>query len=1008
MEITCHAYDTEFMQDESEGLHLWCLDKDSIPIHILVKGTPIYMYIELPETPSISRWDNDAVDMLFDNFKKVHGRCAPFMMDYTERQKLYYYRGEYKTPMARVFFKSPKDMNICTWRLKKTQDYPDFGNLNFRIFEKDINVRRKVFTIRKTRFCQWFTVDKYREINFGSRERMATQGVPGREIREIIIDDYTNIKPVPVEDSRTWASRPRVLSYDIETYSDNHHSLPDKTNPDHVIYMISCVYQETGDKSTRERYVIMTEDCEKIPGSNIIKAKDEEDLIILFLDLIKMLDPEIMMGYNIFGYDNPYIDAKFSMSRECYEPVSRLQGHIPEMSNMAWASGAYGTTIISHLRMPGRITIDLYPIIKRDYKFDKYTLDFVSGELLGSSKHDVTALQMFKAYESKDIKEMTRVTKYCIQDSDLVLDLYEKMNVWIGLVEMANIVGVEIMELFTRGQQIRCVSQIYNMTHMMKIILNSRDTVEMEYKGGQVEAPIVGLHEYVLSVDFSSLYPSIMRAYNICYTTLIPKIFEDDYDDDEVNIIDVGDGVKYKFIKAHIRKGVLPQLVENLVNERNAVRGEMKVLDKKLKNLEKDPMDNEEAIKQLRLTLVVLEKRQLGLKVSANSMYGFLGVQTGGKLPLIEAAICITSMGRQLITRVNEALKDEFDATIVYGDTDSSMVSIPAVKHASEANEWGHKLAAFISGTPEEYDAEGNVTKDEVPGMFPPPLKMEFENAMRFLAIAKKKYAAFLIDEDGEFKLEKDGTEKIYKRGIAIARRDNFPYLRVKYTEILRAILQKQPIEYTFKLILDSVQTILSGTLPAKGNLTIIRGLGKEYKSNTYFMKVFQDELARMGHPVASGDRLEYVIVKTEPGTPLGRSLRLLEMYEDSLLYDEKTDGPRPDTLYPVEEIDYMRYVTNGIANPFDQLFCSGYMTQLYKTNISTDSVYNPKRAASKPVSVATPIKMMIAMMKDDVSLDGIYEWFIEEVKNAVPIEDAIVPDIEDIFDEDSSEEDDY
>ena len=91
-----------------------------------------------------------------------------------------------------------------------------------------------------------------------------------------------------------------------------------------------------------------------------------------------------------------------------------------------WASGAYGKTTIFILICLVELVLIFLPYIRRDYKFDKYTLDFVSNKLLGSSKHDVTPIEMFKAYESKNIDDMTRVTKYCIQDSDLVIDLYQK------------------------------------------------------------------------------------------------------------------------------------------------------------------------------------------------------------------------------------------------------------------------------------------------------------------------------------------------------------------------------------------------------------------------------------------------------------------------------------------------------------------------------------------------------------------------------------------------------
>lgn len=1030
MSVTCHAYESEFIQGDSPndieaGLHLWCLDRNSIPIHIIIKKSPIYMYIELPENPLVKKWDDDSVDLLYQNFRKTHGKCAPFLMEYTEREKLYYYNNDETVPMARLFFKSQRDMNICASRLMKTQEYQDFGGMIFRTFEKDISVKRKIFTIRRTRYCQWFHFTG-KEISFDHPQRTATRGNTGREIKEYQILDYNDIYPIDPKDSAGWKSQPWVLSFDSETYSDNHHSLPDKTNEKHVVYMISCLFQQTGNKKSRERYIITTEPCNPIEGVTILKAADEENLLLMFYELVEHLDPEIMMGYNIFGYDYPYMDARFSMRRECYEPCSRLQGHIPEMVNMSWASGAYGNTIISYLKMPGRISIDLFPLIKRDYKFDKYTLDFVSKQLLGASKHDVSATRMFKAYESKDIVEMTKVTEYCIQDANLVLDLYEKMNVWIGLVEMANIVGVEIMELFTRGQQIRCVSQIYDLTARKKIVMNSRDPIEIEYKGGFVGKPDIGLSEFVLCMDFASLYPSIMRAYNICYTTLVPEIYVSDYDPDDLNIIDIDD-TRHCFVKDHIKKGILPQLVENLVNERTLVRGEIKRLEKRLKELSAIPdpsVEVLEEITQIDLTLIVLDKRQLAIKVSANSMYGFLGVQKGGKLPLMEGAVSITAMGRKLINQVNEYLIKKYNAHVVYGDTDSSMVTIPECDSAEKCDYWGKKLADEISGVDEVRDAEGKIVVPAKRGLFPPPLKMEFEKAMRFLGITKKKYAAFLIAKDGSFKMDRNGQEEeIYKRGIVIARRDNFPFLRKKYTEILRSILRKNPIEYTFRIILDAVIDIISGALLARGNLTIIRGLGKEYSSDTYFMKVFSDELARMGHPVAAGDRLEYVIVEDPAGpsgkTPLGRRMRLIEMYEDSINYDEAKDGPRPDDVYPVEKIDYLYYLSNGFQNPIDQLFSSGYIQEIYGTTLHL-SGYTPKNSHAQPVSIKNPVKMIGMLIKDkmkkkemtlkeceDYLRNDFYDWFIEQLKNATPIEIDLAK-IEDIDSEGEDETNDF
>lgn len=1003
-EVICHVYDSEFIDHNLEdgnigsGLNLWCLDRDSNPIHLIVKDAPIYCYIELPKYlyGSPYEWDSDSVDLLFTNFRKVHRRNAPFMVELTDRQKLYYYKGpvenkKSKDQMIRAFFNSKKQMAIFCKMIEKLHEYPDYSTLSFQHYEDKISIRRKVFTIRNTRFSQWFKVQGL-PIPFESEDRIAVKGVEGRRVQEYIVENYSSIEPIAPEDSMGWITHPRLLSFDIETYTDNHYALPDKYNPNHIVYMISCLYQETGRPNTRKRYVILLGNCNPIEGTEVIMVKTEEEVILQFLKLIESLDPEILMGYNIFGYDYPYIIARQAPLMEPWYPCSRILGQeLPIPYENEWASSGYGKNIISYLNMPGRISIDLLPMIRRDYKFDKYTLDFVSKSLLGVGKHDVSPIEMFKAYESKDVEEMTRVTRYCVQDAELVIDLYEKMNIWIGLVEMSNIVGVELMELFTRGQQVRCVSQIYNLTAHRGIILNSRDVPKVPYEGGFVGDPIVGIHDNVICLDFASLYPSIMMAYNICYTTLISPALAKFVSDDDCHIIQIDDKTSYRFVKKSVQSGILPELVENLVNERRAVKAQIKNIHKKLGT---DP-DTGAIIDQAlwdshpeeyrdiqQLTLKVLDKRQNGLKISANSMYGFLGVQEGGKLPLIEGAMSITARGRQLIQQVNKYLEDKYEATVVYNDTDSSMVSIPSVQSTKECFQKGLDLAVEISGS-----------KDK-PGLFPPPLKMEFEKGMRILCIAKKMYAAFLIDDKGDFVIDpKTGKEKILNRGIAIARRDKFGYLKKAYTALLRIILQLAPIEEAFNLIIKAVSEVLSGELPIRGNFTVIRGIGSDYKSPGFFMKVFADELARMGHPMQPGDRAEYVIVKSsEDNIPLGRRMRLIEMFEESQIYDESVSGPRPETMYPKEEIDLEYYLTHGLQNPLDQLFSIGYADVFSDTNLAK-SGYEPK-SRMKFASVKKPIAMIAKIVLDnqrrnvpnDETLRFIQEdlpaWFRKELEN--------------------------
>src|SRR3989338_9646089 len=93
---------------------------------------------------------------------------------------------------------------------------------------------------------------------------------------------------------------------------------------------------------------------------------------------------------------------------------------------------------------------------------------------------------------------MTSVMRYCIQDSELVIDLMEHLNVWIGLTELSSIVGVTIMDIFTRGQQIRCLSQLYHLAAKRGVVLDSREETSTGFAGGFVFEPKPGLYDNVI------------------------------------------------------------------------------------------------------------------------------------------------------------------------------------------------------------------------------------------------------------------------------------------------------------------------------------------------------------------------------------------------------------------------------------------------------------------------------------------------------------------------------
>ncbi|MGL6137789.1 MAG: DNA polymerase domain-containing protein, partial [Planktothrix sp.] len=307
----------------------------------------------------------------------------------------------------------------------------------------------------------------------------------------------------------------------------------------------------------------------------------------------------------------------------------------------------------------------------------------------------------------------------------------------------------------------------------------------------------------------------------------------------------------------------------------------------------------------LEVQIIVLDKRQLAIKVSANSFFGLLGVQKNGKLPLIEGAMSITAIGRMLNAQVQKFIEEKYGAKEIYADTDSNMIWMSdLVKDNADCVYWGERLAEEINGIKKgELSYNGEIVTEDRPGLFKAPLKLEFEKAMDIICFTKKKYSALLINKDGEYSKDKEGKIIILEKGNIIARRGNPEWLRQTYFHTRNcALIDHAPFITAFKMLVQSIKDIYAGKV-GKEKLVITRELGSNYKQENFFMKVFSDRLAQMGKPQRPGDRLEFVVCDIE-GDYLGEKLFLLE---DAL-----------DPNFP-HKIDYNYYVEKALQNPLTQ-----------------------------------------------------------------------------------------
>jgi DNA polymerase elongation subunit (family B) len=551
-----------------------------------------------------------------------------------------------------------------------------------------------------------------------------------------------------------------------------------------------------------------------------------------FRDIVNQHNPNVIVGYNIFKFDIPYLIDR--ANHKSIYPEWSQQGFAKGKSGIQreikWSSSAYKHQEFKFLDCEGRLYIDLLPVVQRDFKLNDYKLKTVSTHFIGETKDDLDPKSIFRCYEEgiKDNSEkastyMSVCGKYCMQDSMLVIKLMEKLNVWHGLTEMGVVCNVPMITLFTKGQQIKVYSSLYKYC-LENNIIPEKDGYSVSenerYVGAYVFAPKPGLYKNVVPEDFSSLYPSLIIAYNIDYTSCV---FDPTIPDELCHVMEWEDHIsckhdpkviekgrltktidelafknkktdkplisqlrkqrseitkstnknvmcekrKYRFLKVTEEnpefKGVLPTIVQSLLDSRKETRKQMD----KFKEILKNATDENER-KELKTAIAILNQRQLAYKVSANSMYGITGVKAG-MLPFMPVAMSITYMGRTNIMKVAEVIQTKYNGEIISGDTDSCYVSFGSLFNDKNLSElWDYAI----------------LVADEISKLFPPPVKLEFEEAIytKFLILTKKRYMYKTALRDGTVKPE------IGKRGVLLNRRDNCAFIRNTYENMVKIV----------------------------------------------------------------------------------------------------------------------------------------------------------------------------------------------------------------------------
>ena len=689
-------------------------------------------------------------------------------------------------------------------------------------------------------------------------------------------NNWQTLKPVERDDIAPFV----VASVDIECNSSTG-KFPNADVPGDACFQIAISLCKFGNDEPYEKTCLC---YKKTDGPDVMSFDTEREMLEAFQKYIQEKDIDIITGWNIFGFDLEYI-YKRALLTNCNEEffnLGKLRDPPSELLLKKLSSSALGDNFLKLLPMTGRFIFDMFHEVKKGYKLDSYKLNEVSKLYLGDQKIDMSPKEMFARYKEGDPAKLAEVAEYCIKDTLLPHKLLKKLCTLLNLLEMAKATWVPLCFLVERGQQIKVFSQLTKKARELGYMVPTikyGSLPEEPYEGATVlEAQKGAYYTPITALDFEALYPSIMMAHNLCYSTYVM---------DERRYGNIP-GVTYESFNIGEKTYKFAQDVPSLLP---AILAELKQFRKKAK---KDMAAATGSMKE------VYNGKQLAYKVSMNSVYGFTGAGKG-ILPCVPIASTTTCRGRGMIEETKTYVEANFPgAKVRYGDTDSVMVEFDVGgRTGEEAVKYSWEI--------------GERAAEECSALFKKPNNLELEKVYwPYFLYSKKRYAAKLWTKGKDDQMHMDYIDI---KGLQVVRRDNTPHVREVCKELLDVILTSSDRGPPKELAKERAIELLSGDI-SNDKLILSQGLSDTYKVNGEPVSVTSSRIddinqahvqvvrkmreRKPGSEPQSGDRVPYILTKTD--NPKAKAF-------------EKSEDPKYVEEHNIP-VDYLYYFENKFLNP--------------------------------------------------------------------------------------------
>jgi len=412
---------------------------------------------------------------------------------------------------------------------------------------------------------QWLLLAETKQASFGN--------LGGRRAIELVVEAKDLSTP---DQAPAIIPRALVASFDIETFSSLYKTgrFPESERDKDIICCLSYVLGRSDKAEALKKTCIVVSPEHpllRLEGIELIVVEDEDELLKAFASLVNRTDPDVIIGYNTFGYDFKYICARAErydglpcMGRLCSGSTglasgvseSMVQSKTEKFTHKEW-TGAGNTFHEYHYpQAHGRVLLDVYMVAQKlsldyighnrkgiDAGPKSHKLDDMGEFYCGDTKHAVDYKQQFAFYDEamrvlnalddeqasvdnervqQAVAGLNALCAYCVQDSFLCLKLFHALKVWVGTRESASIMFQDMNKVLVTGMTQKYKAQLIRETRKQGYyLMPPKQTSCFKLKGGHVEPPVKGLNKDVVVVDFAGMYPSIMRRYNICPTAVV-------------------------------------------------------------------------------------------------------------------------------------------------------------------------------------------------------------------------------------------------------------------------------------------------------------------------------------------------------------------------------------------------------------------------------------------------------------------------------------------------------